>query len=475
MTAMSKAVQEASTRVLIVDDEEYQRSGLASMVRSWGFAADTAADGQEALEKLAAEPAHVVLTDLMMPRIDGYELLKRLQEQGPGAPPAIVLTAFGNIETAVQTMHDLGAYWFLEKPIQPSALRVLLERAATQARMAQETERLQRQLSYQGVLVDMVGASPQMQQVFSLVRQVAPSSAAALVTGESGTGKELVARAIHHLSPRRDGPFVAINCAALPETLMESELFGHEKGAFTGALERRAGCFELAQNGTLLLDELAEMPSGTQAKLLRVLEDSRVRRLGGKSETAVDVRVIAATNRQVDEALRKGDLREDLYYRLNVFQIYLPPLRQREGDLPLLTEALIDGLNKKHGCKVTGVDAEVMDHFSRYAWPGNVRELRNVLERAVIVAGEGLIKKAHLPHDFGAPAGSAPPPASEELGSVRLNVGATVAEAEKALIQITLKHTKNNKTRAAEILGISLKTLFNKLKEYGSADAEATG
>ena len=475
MAAMTKVAPEPSTRVLIVDDEEYQRSGLASMVRSWGFTADTAADGQEALEKLAVQPVHVLLTDLMMPRMDGFELLKRLQEQGPSAPPAIVLTAFGNIETAVQTMHDLGAFWFLEKPIQPSALRVLLERASTQTRMAQETERLQRQLSYQGVLVDMVGASPQMQQVFSLVRQVAPSSAAALVTGESGTGKELVARAIHHLSPRRAGPFVAINCAALPETLMESELFGHEKGAFTGALERRAGCFELAQSGTLLLDELAEMPSGTQAKLLRVLEDSRVRRLGGKSETAVDVRVIASTNKQVDEALRKGELREDLYYRLNVFHINLPPLRQREGDLPLIAAALIDGLNRKHGCKATGVDGEVMEIFSRHTWPGNVRELRNVLERAVIVAGEGVVKRQHLPLDFGAPVGSAPASTAEDLDSVRLNVGATVADAEKALIQLTLKHTKNNKTRAAEILGISLKTLFNKLKEYGSAEAEASG
>src|SRR5579872_3702927 len=461
-------------RVLVADDEENQRAGLSKMIQSWGFTVDTAFDGQDAFEKLAQTPTHVLVTDLMMPRMDGFELLKRLGAQNT-MPPTIVLTAFGNIETAVQTMHDLGAFWFLEKPIQPSALRVLLERASTQTRMAQETERLQRQLSYQGVLVDMVGASPQMQQVFSLVRQVAPSSAAALVTGESGTGKELVARAIHHLSPRRAGPFVAINCAALPETLMESELFGHEKGAFTGALERRAGCFELAQSGTLLLDELAEMPSGTQAKLLRVLEDSRVRRLGGKSETAVDVRVIASTNKQVDEALRKGELREDLYYRLNVFHINLPPLRQREGDLPLIAAALIDGLNRKHGCKATGVDGEVMEIFSRHTWPGNVRELRNVLERAVIVAGEGVVKRQHLPLDFGAPLGSAPASTAEDLDSVRLNVGATVADAEKALIQLTLKHTKNNKTRAAEILGISLKTLFNKLKEYGSAEAEASG
>jgi DNA-binding NtrC family response regulator len=442
------------------------------MITSWGFTADTANDGQDALEKLNNGPVQVLLTDLMMPRMDGFELLKRLGTQG-SVPPAIVLTAFGNIETAIATIHDLGAFWFLEKPIQPAALRILLERAASQSRLAEETERLQRQLQYQGVLVDLVGSSPAMQQVFSLVRQVAPSKAAVLVTGESGTGKELVARAIHHLSPRRGGAFVAINCAAMPETLMESELFGHEKGAFTGAVERRAGCFELAQHGTLLLDELAEMPVGTQAKLLRVLEDSRVRRLGGKNEIVVDVRVIASTNKNVEEALRKGELREDLYYRLNVFQLNLPPLRQREGDIPLLVEALIRDLNRKHGCKVTDASKEVLDLLHRHNWPGNVRELRNVLERAVIIAGEGPLTPAHLPH-FGSPAGHRPAADFKEIDAVRLPVGTTVNEAEKALIQLTLQHTKNNKTRAAEILGISLKTLFNKLKEYGSSEESPT-
>jgi DNA-binding NtrC family response regulator len=358
----------------------------------------------------------------------------------------------------------------MEKPIQPAALRVLLERAAAASKLAEETEILRRALVGHGVLVDMVGVSKPMQQVFDTIRQVAPSKAAVLVAGESGTGKELVARAVHQLSPRRGGPFVAINCAAMPETLMESELFGHEKGAFTGALERRAGCFELAQHGTLLLDELAEMPSGTQAKLLRVLEDSRVRRLGGKTEISVDVRVIAATNRNIDEALKKGDLREDLYYRLNVFQISLPPLRSRLDDLPVLCDALILNLNRKHACNINAVSGEVMDAFRRYAWPGNVRELRNVLERAVIMAGEGQIQMAHLPYDFGVSVGSRPPAQVFEPESVRLPVGTTVSEAEKALIQLTLQHTKNNKTRAAEILGISLKTLFNKLKEYGSSE-----
>ena len=458
--------------VLIVDDEEAQRAPLASMVSAWGFDVETASDGQEALEKLSSFSANVIVTDLMMPRMDGFELMRRLGSDG-NMPPAIVLTAFGNIETAIQTIHELGAFWFMEKPIQPAALRVLLERAASQSQLAEETERLHRQLANIGVLVDMVGTSPQMQQVFNIVQQVAPSKASVLVVGESGTGKELVARAIHHLSTRRSGPFVAINCAAMPETLMEAELFGHEKGAFTGALERRAGCFELAQHGTLLLDELAEMPSGTQAKLLRVLEDSRVRRLGGKSEISVDVRVIAATNRNLDEALKNGDLREDLYYRLNVFQISLPTLRARPSDLPVLCEALIAHLNRKNSTNVNYITPDVMDAFRKYSWPGNVRELRNVLERAVIMAGEGAIQMAHLPYDFGVAVGSRPPAQVFEPDSVRLPVGTTVSEAEKSLIQLTLQHTKNNKTRAAEILGISLKTLFNKLKEYGATEPAA--
>ena len=456
--------------VIVVDDEESQRTPLAKIISAWGFNVETASDGQEALEKLATFNANVIITDLMMPRMDGFELMKRLGSNG-NMPPAIVLTAFGNIETAIQTIHDLGAFWFLEKPIQPAALRVLLERAASQSQLAEETERLQRQLANTGVLVDMVGTSSQMQEVFNVIQQVAPSKAAVLVAGESGTGKELVARALHQLSPRRGGPFVAINCAAMPETLMESELFGHEKGAFTGALERRAGCFELAQHGTLLLDELVEMPSGTQAKLLRVLEDSRVRRLGGRNEISVDVRVIASTNRNIEDALKKGDLREDLYYRLNVFQISLAPLRQRLSDLPVLTEALITHLNRKHACNVPNVTPDVMDAFRKHNWPGNVRELRNVLERAVIMAGEGAIHMAHLPYDFGVSVGSRPPAQVFEPESVRLAVGTTVSEAEKALIQVTLQHTKNNKTRAAEILGISLKTLFNKLKEYGAAES----
>jgi DNA-binding NtrC family response regulator len=461
---------ENSSRVLVVDDEENQRTALATMLKTWGFAAEAAADGIEALEKLTQFTAHAVITDLMMPRLDGFGFLERLKSL-PNPPPVIVLTAFGNIETAVATVHDLGAFWFLEKPFQPQALRLLVDRAVAQGRLREQTDSLTRQLSFQGVLGDLVGGSRAMQSVFSLLRQVAPSRAAVLLIGESGTGKELAARAIHVLSNRRAGGFVAVNCAALPETLIESELFGHEKGSFTGAVERRLGCFELANGGTLLLDEIGDMPMATQAKLLRVLEDSRVRRLGGRDEMQVDVRVIASTNKNLEEAIKKGAFREDLFYRLHVFPITLPPLRERCEDIPALCAALLADLNRKHGCRVTDVSQEALGRFAAYPWPGNVRELRNVLERALILAGEGSISKLHLGPPL-AETPAIPPETSEADSNVVLSVGTTVEQAEKALIFRTLAYTKNNKTRAAEILGVSVKTLFNKLRDYGAREVE---
>jgi DNA-binding NtrC family response regulator len=450
-------------RVLVVDDESNQRSALATMLESWGYEAATAGDGAEALEKLLEFDAGVVITDLMMPRMDGSEFLRRLNAQ-PGAPPAIVLTAFGNLETALSMVKDLGAFWFLEKPLQPPALRLLLERAAQRRRLETYSQTLERELSTQGVLGELVGASPEMQQVFSLMRQVAPTSATVLITGESGTGKELAARALHSLSPRRSGAFVAVNCAALPESLIESELFGHEKGAFTGALERRRGCFELAHGGTILLDEIGDMPLGTQAKLLRVLEDRKVRRLGAPREVEVDVRVLASTNRPLEESIKKGSFREDLFFRLNVFHVSLPPLRDRKQDIVALCAAMIRDLNARHGCKVTGVDSDALAALARHDWPGNARELRNVLERAVIIAGEGPITPAHLPQARPQTREHAVAPSGDGLV---LRVGMTVNQAERDLIEMTLRHTGNNKTRAAAILGISQKTLFNKLKEYG--------
>jgi transcriptional regulator with PAS, ATPase and Fis domain len=308
-----------------------------------------------------------------------------------------------------------------------------------------------------------------MREIFHLIEMVSPSTASVLITGASGTGKELVARTVHDLSPRKNKAFVAINCAAIPETLIESEIFGHEKGAFTGAIERRTGCFELAEGGTLLLDEIGEMPVATQAKLLRVLEDRKLRRLGSKVETTVDVRVLAATNKVPEEAVANGELRQDLYYRLNVFNIHMPPLREHKEDIPELVNSLLAEMSSKHGRKVTAVSEAVLNVFSNYSWPGNVRELRNTLERAVIVCEAGLVETRHLPPGFGQ---ITVRPGANDPDAVRLGVGTTVEEAEKLLILKTLEATSNNKTRAAEILGISLKTLHNKLKEYGSAAAD---
>jgi DNA-binding NtrC family response regulator len=476
-------LNQPTIKVLIVDDEASQRSGLAAMVSAWGMSPETAAEGNEALLKLNQFPADVILTDLNMPGLDGFGFLQRLRDSGE-MPPTIVLTAFGNVETAVRTVHELGAYWFLEKPIQPGSLEVLIRRAGSHAGLRNEKRVLERQLSYKGSLGELVGTSAKMQEIFALLQQAGPSKACVLITGESGTGKEMVARTLHALSTRRQGPFIAINCAALPESLIESELFGHEKGSFTGASERRAGCFEVAQHGTLLLDEIGEMPMQTQAKLLRILEDSKVRRLGGKTEFEVDVRLVAATNKVPEEAVRGGHLREDLYYRLNVFHIHLPPLRERKEDIQPIAEALLGDLNRKHDCRVAEMSPPVLEALERHNWPGNVRELRNVLERAVILAAEGAIESRHLPAFLqsqktaaaapaaataaaATPAPQAPAPA-DDGDAIKFTIGTTVEEAEKGLILRTLEHTRNNKTRAAEILGISLKTLHNKLKEYGA-------
>jgi transcriptional regulator with PAS, ATPase and Fis domain len=327
-----------------------------------------------------------------------------------------------------------------------------------------ELEASRRRLRDVGVLGSLVGSSKVMQEIFRLIEMVSPSTASVLITGDSGTGKELVARTIHSLSARKGNPFVAINCAAIPETLIESEVFGHEKGAFTGAFERRTGCFELAEGGTLLLDEIGEMPIATQAKLLRVLEDRKLRRLGAKSETAVDVRVLAATNKPPEDAVARGELRNDLYYRLNVFNIHMPPLREHIEDLPDLVLALLADMNEKHNRSVVGVSDAVMSAFRAHAWPGNVRELRNTLERAVILSGGPTIEPKHLPPGFGRLVQRIP---VQDGQSIQLGVGTTVDEAERLLILKTLESTHNNKTKAAEILGISLKTLHNKLKEYG--------
>jgi DNA-binding NtrC family response regulator len=456
-----------SLKVLIVEDEPHALVGLAELISGWGYRTETARDGIEGWEKALAWDPAIVVTDLKMPRLDGIGLLTKLTEEGSSLSSnlaVVVLTAMGSIQLAVDAM-KLGAYDFLQKPVDATRLRTILANATRQRETTIELEVARRRLRETGVLGAMIGSSKPMREIFGLIEQIAPSNVSVLITGESGTGKELVARTLHDLSPRKSRPFVAVNCAAIPETLIESEIFGHEKGAFTGAAERRAGCFELANGGTLLLDEIGEMPSGTQAKLLRVLEERKLRRLGARSEQEVDVRVLAATNRDPARAVELGHLRADLYYRLNVFNIALPPLREHMEDLPAMAEAMLEQMNQKHNRRVSGLAASMLTRLMAFDWPGNGRELRNTIERAVILCADGApLDAGHLPSGFGRAQSLAPP--AFDAGMVQLSVGTTVEEAERQLILRTLEATGQNRTRAAEILGVSLKTMHNKLKEY---------
>src|SRR5215472_11711217 len=455
-------------RILIVEDEENARRGYEALLAKWNCAILGVESGEDALAKIPEFQPQVILADVELPGMNGLELLRQLGDEIEHVP-VIIITGRGSDERVVQAI-DAGAFWYIEKPLKPPVLRALLDRALGRVRDRQAVAVLTRQLREAGKLGELVGSSAAMQEVMRQVEMAAPSTASVLITGETGSGKEIVARSIHMLSPRAERPFVAINCSAIPESLMESEIFGHERGAFTGAAERRIGCFELAHGGTLLLDEIGEMPAPTQAKLLRVLEDHKIRRLGSKVETPVDVRVLAATNKDPEQAVANGQLRQDLYFRLNVFHIHLPPLRDHKEDLPLLIEHLLLDISAKHGKRVTGVAADAMDLLRSYPWPGNVRELRNVLERAVIASDRGTINRQHLPPDFG----HAPAVSTSGLGGLRFPVGTTVDDAERELILQTLAATSHNKTRAAELLGISLKTLHNKLKEYEAGRNDAS-
>jgi len=447
----------AAERVLIVEDDQAARVGLEQLITAWGFVADSAVDGVDALAKVTSFRPAIVISDLVMPRLDGIGLLRALRDQGADVT-TLLLTAQGTVETAVEAMKE-GAYDYVTKPVDIQRLKILLDKIVERQETLREVKTLRRQLRDKGAFGSMIGNSPEMRKIYQVIEQAAPTNASVLITGESGTGKELVAQTIHQLSPRAGFPFVALNCAAIPETLLESEIFGHEKGAFTGAADRRQGCFELADRGTLFLDEVGEMTPATQVKLLRVLQERRFRRLGGRVEQAVDVRVIAATNVDPVEAVANGKLREDLYYRLNVFALRLPPLRERKDDLSLLVQAFVTEFNQRNQKSVVGVDQEAMRLIEQYDWPGNVRELRNAMERATILAPGAFIEPRYLPPALFA---EASPPKQVQ---VALAPGTTVEEAERQLIVMTLEHTRDNKTRAAEILGISLKTLHNKLNK----------
>ncbi len=447
-------------RVLIVDDEQAIADSLRDLIATWGYETASASDGLSALELAAEFLPSVVITDILMPRMDGFAVMRELQEHHPEIA-VILLTGQGSVETALRAIQEEGAYHYFEKPVEMQKLRIVLERAVEFGQAQRENEALRRQLRDRGAFGELIGSSRSMRQIYALIEQVAPSSASVLITGESGTGKELVARTIHNLSPRKTGQFVAINCSAIPETLMESELFGHEKGAFTGAATLRRGCFELANNGTLLLDEIAEMPTLLQAKLLRVLEERTLRRLGSTQEIPVDVRLLAATNKDPHEAVSSGHFREDLLYRLNVISIELPPLRERKEDLPLLAQHLVEQLSEKHNRPARSLHPAALEALQSHAWPGNVRELRNTIERAVIICSADEIQRHHI----------APYPMDQRArtrseDTISFPVGTPIEEVERQMILRTLKKTSNNKTRAAALLGISLKTLHNKLRLY---------
>jgi DNA-binding NtrC family response regulator len=462
MVIARQKLMSSKPTILIVDDEPDSRDALQTLLGTWGYATEIASEGREALQKAAALRPSVVVTDLMMPDMDGLGLLTALQQEMPRVP-VIILTGRATVDTAVGAMRQ-GAYDYLTKPVDLDRLRLLIEKALERGRALDEITILRRRVKDVWGIGRLIGRSAPMQEVHRLIEQAAATPAPVLIHGETGTGKELVARTLHELSARASGPFVAVNCAAMPETLLESEIFGHERGAFTDARDRREGCFELAHGGTLLLDEVAEMAPGTQAKFLRVLEEGSFRRLGGKTEINVDVRVVAATNKDPVTAMKEGEFREDLYYRLNVFTLAVPPLRQRIEDIPLLVTGFIEEFNGKYDKRITGVDDATLKLLMSHAWPGNVRELRNTVERAFIACDGDVITAKVLP-------GTSPvaPVASwsGDADVVTAPIGLPLREVEKQFVLRTLAAENNNKTRAADRLGISTKTLHNMLQRWG--------
>jgi DNA-binding NtrC family response regulator len=452
------AEKKENARVLVVDDEASARSGLEKLLRQEGYAVDVAPDGPAALEIASERPPDVVITDLKMPKMDGVELLGKLHEQDPDLP-VIVVTAFGDVSSAVRAMRA-GAEDYLTKPVDFDALTLSIERALERTALRVEADTLRRQLrEREGEgLEGLIGASPAMQKVYRVARQVAAARATVLITGESGTGKGELARAIHAKGPRAKQPFVALHCAALAESLLESELFGHEKGAFTGADKRRIGRFEQAHGGTLFLDEVGEIPAATQVKLLRVLQERTFERVGGNEPVSVDVRLVAATNRDLAADVQDGRFREDLYYRLNVVHIDMPPLRVRDTDVLLLANHFLRRFTAENKRRIEGFSDRARAKIVAHRWPGNVREIENAIERAVVLCDGPLVDEEHLPIDV----------APVAKGAVRIP-GATMAEIERYAILSTLEATNGSTTRAAEMLDISIRTIQYRLHEYGLA------
>jgi DNA-binding NtrC family response regulator len=451
-------------KILVVDDNELFRDSIADTLDRQGYNVVQAPDGAHALDTLSKNHFDLVISDMKMPGMTGIELLEKIKRVDPDIP-FLIITAFGAVETAVDAMKK-GAYDFIQKADSlMRELELTVVRALQYQTLLNENKRLKSALHTQWAYI---GATSVMEEVRALVNKVAESRATVLITGESGTGKELVARSIHYQSKRSQGPFIKVNCAAMPEGLVESELFGHEKGAFTGAIMQKRGKFEAASGGTLLLDEIGEMPLPAQAKLLRVLQEHEIHKVGGDEPIEVDVRIVVTTNRKLEEEIAAGRFREDLYYRLNVLRIHLPPLRERKEDIPKLVEHFLQRYNDENGFSVEGMEECCMPMLLNYQWPGNIRELENSIERAVVLSRTGKIKPELF--QFRAPA-SGPCRAGKE----GLEVGMTVAEAEKMLILKTLEQYDQNRTKAAETLGISIRTLRNKLNEYQNVPATQEG
>ncbi|MDR1058191.1 MAG: sigma-54 dependent transcriptional regulator [Treponema sp.] len=444
-------------KLLVADDEKNIREGLAASLEMDDYEVVTAASGEEGWDRFLKGDVDLVISDLKMPGLGGGELLTRIVAESPGIP-VIILTGHGTVETAVEAMRN-GAYDFLTKPVNLDHLSMLVKRALSSRELVQKHRRLEEELEHKKRFETIIGTSAPMRRVFDTISRVAPTRASILITGESGVGKELVADAIHALSPRKEKPLVKVHCAALAASLLESELFGHEKGSFTGAVARRRGCFERAHEGTLFLDEIGEIDQNIQIKLLRVLQDKKFERVGGEETLEVDARIVTATNRNLKKEIAEGNFREDLYFRLNVVNIEVPPLRDRKDDLPLMITAFLKEFAEENHKQVEGINEKARAALYRYDWPGNVRELRNCVESAVVMTRGPLIAEGDLPPTLRQGGG--------EEGFVRVPLGSTMDEAEKLLIRAALTHCKGNKSRAAELLGLGRKTLHRKLAEWG--------
>lgn len=439
-------------KILIVDDEAVVRESLRDWMSDAGYQVFAAENGSRALEIIEREKLGIVIADLVMPGIDGIELMKKAREIVPNIRVAII-TAYGSVPTAITAIRE-GAYDYIEKPFCPDRVELLVEKMVEHQGLIEENIALHQKLEERYRFENIVAKSPKMRQVIEVIKVIAKSNATILITGDSGTGKELVARAIHSQSHRRAKPFIAVSCAALPETLLESELFGHEKGSFTGAHAQKKGKFEIANTGTLFLDEIGEISANTQVHLLRVLEEKEFNRVGGNELVKVDVRVISATNKDLKKAVANGQFREDLYYRLNVVTIELPPLREREDDIPLLAQHFLKKFAIENQKEITGFSPDAIDFLLKYDWPGNVRELENAIERAVILAKNTSIEVTDLPQQNLISAGLAPQ-------------GGMLREVEKNHILGVLTQSRRNYSKAARLLGISRATLYNKVKAYG--------